>query len=147
MDACRAYAFTIRDLSLPRRVYLAMVPGHEANPTNTRRPLATVISVLAEVLGTKYQPEPDAITRTETTPKLAHHGNRVSEALEQSLTLRNPERFAGRTVILLDDIATTGTSFRICRGLLEQIGCRVGCLALAETRYEKPRQLKLPFPV
>ncbi len=51
-----------------------------------------------------------------------------------SISVVKAHLIRGRQVLLLDDIVTTGNSFRACRMLLEQNGATlVKCLALAQT--------------
>lgn len=58
--------------------------------------------------------------------------------LKNAFYLRHPEQLAGRRILLVDDVFTTGATLRSAASLLKQAGARRVCalaLARAELRY------------
>lgn len=107
-------------------VAIAVVPSHD--PVRFVTPIRT----LAQALATEG--------RTDATSCLVRHtriqrivlGGQSTRALHrQTITVENAELVAGRSVLLLDDVAKSGASLLACRDLLMEAGAaRVQCLAL-----------------
>lgn len=62
--------------------------------------------------------------------KLATGGERSKDIHKKSISLLNPERVKGRTILLIDDITTTGNSLITCRDILFENGVE-GVLTIA----------------
>lgn len=105
-------------------------------PSSTKEKRNTGIRRLAMKLAALHQ-RTDAtacLIRTKTIPKAALGGERSREIQLDSLIINQATLIAGKTVILLDDVTTTGTSMEACRDLLLVAGAKtVYCLALGQT--------------
>ncbi|UIF86086.1 ComF family protein [Cupriavidus sp. UYPR2.512] len=74
------------------------------------------------------------LERVQAIQKLAKGGARNIDVHRQSIAVRNQARIAKKTVLLLDDVATTGNSFNACSQLLDTSGTAlVMPLAIART--------------
>lgn len=77
--------------------------------------------------------EADNLVKTKETPKQARLSRKdrlVSQ--KNAFSLRKPERIDGKTVILFDDISTTGTTLKEAERVLKNAGVhRVICVSLA----------------
>jgi hypothetical protein len=119
------------ELGLHQDTLVAIVPGHDAAPTNAARPLARVVARLVNWNGL-LQPAVDAVIRHAEIPKLATGGDRAIEV--HLASMRVAATVARREVFLIDDVATTGNSLLAARRLLELAGAhRVAAVALART--------------
>jgi predicted amidophosphoribosyltransferase len=69
--------------------------------------------------------------------KKAHGGARNYRLEKLSLKVENVELIKGKDVVLLDDVVTTGTSFKAARELLLENGAKsVNCFALGRTNWD-----------
>lgn len=74
------------------------------------------------------------LVRYEKTRKLSEGGRRQPEVHLDSIRVESENIILGRHVSLIDDVTTTGNSFRACRQLLLGIGAQsVHCFAFAKT--------------
>ena len=79
----------------------------------------------------------DCLQRTKKISKLATGGSRGILAHLNSIQVVNPEIIKGRLVFLLDDVATTGNTFRACKMLLFKAGAMaIKSHALGKTYIE-----------
>jgi len=123
----------LKQLSLPSHVILVIVPGHEARVTNVGRPLGCVAQNLAAA-DQRYTASVDTLIRTQTIPKLASHGHRSLDHHLASMTVTGATALIGATVVVLDDVVTTGHSIAAARRLLLVAGAkRVAAVALGRT--------------
>ncbi len=108
---------------------VAVVPSRDATRTGSGiRDVAQRLAVNGRSDATS------CLVRHTTIPKLACGGDRRVEVHLGSISVVGAHLIRSREVLLLDDITTTGNSFRACRMLLEQNGAAlVKCLALAQT--------------
>ncbi len=132
--AARDFARVLRPMLLPARTVLAVVPGHQVSLTNRNSPLGRVVASLVDEIGPRFLDGSDVLVRHHTIEKLVTGGERGPEVHTGSIRVARPELVAGRCVIVLDDVTTTGNSLGACRALLREAGAtRVGALALART--------------
>lgn len=111
---------------------VCVVPSHEACCDNSNSPTARLAKGL--VKSNNLIDATNCIQRFRTIQKLAKGGDRNLEVHVNSVHIVNPELIEGKTVLLLDDVMTTGNSLRACRKLLLDAGAEnVLCLALAQT--------------
>jgi len=79
--------------------------------------------------------QPDLLRRTKEVPKKATGGSRDIESERDSIEVHGKP---AKTVVLVDDVTTTGTSFRACAGKLLEAGAEnVICIALGKTKFKK----------
>lgn len=109
---------------------LAIVPGHEKGSISL--PLSNLIRVVAARIGAKAIP--GLLKRTSTIAKLAHGGDRSINVHLNSLAVTNHAEIENKTVLVLDDVMTSGNSLLACGNLLNIGSARsVHLLALAKT--------------
>jgi predicted amidophosphoribosyltransferase len=108
---------------------IAVIPSCDSTKTMSGiRDLAQLLARNSRIDATS------CLVRHTTIPKLAHGGDRGVEVHSGSINVVNINLIRDREVLLLDDITTTGNSFKACRILIEKNGATlVRCLALAET--------------
>ena len=67
---------------------------------------------------------------------LAGGGDRAIEVHLKSIEAKGPDRYRGKSILLIDDVLTTGNSMVACRQILMAAGAaKVHCLTLAKTTY------------
>jgi predicted amidophosphoribosyltransferase len=121
----------LKSLDMPIPVLIALVPGHEAKPTNVGCPLARVAQALA-VANPQLKADVDLVLRVKTIDKLAHGGYRGIEVHLNSLQVTR--RVPGTTVLVLDDVVTSGNSMAAARQLLtEKAAKHVAGISLCQT--------------
>lgn len=78
---------------------------------------------------------PDALVRRRATRRLAHQSARTRNLeLEGAIAVRRPDRIAGRRIVLVDDVLTTGSTARASTLALREAGAAsVGLLVAART--------------
>ena len=96
---------------------LVIIPGHEAAASNDGTPLACAAATIASATG--FTAASDSLIRTTSIEKLAKGGNRSIEVHLNSMELSEPDIISGETVVILDDIVTSGNSIAAARQLLE----------------------------
>jgi len=135
--AVRDFADAIAHTSaLPPSTILSIVPGSVASDSNEPRPMARVAHALARALAprSRFFARPDTLRRHMTIDKLARGGARFEQVHLDSIRVTAPRMVRGATVLLLDDVASTGNSIRACRRLLREAGAdRVAAIALGQT--------------
>lgn len=119
---------------------------------------ADSISGMNEVVSQMYASDPEHdssnwLRRTRSIPKAAQGGTRDEALHVQTMELLHPEQFRGRTVIILDDVKTSGASFKAACRVVKAAGAKqVVCLSLGRTysidkakefNFESPSQKEL----
>lgn len=108
---------------------IAVVP-----PRRAARKGSGIGDVARRLAGNGRADATSCLVRHTTIPKLACGGDRRVEVHLGSIGVAGVHLVRNREVLLLDDITSTGNSFKACRILLEQNGAvLVKCLALART--------------
>lgn len=135
-NAARDFKDGLRQLGLRDGTVLAVVPGHMARASNEGDPLARVVALLARQDG-RYVPMVDSLIRTETVEKKTLGGSRGVGVDLRSMKVTNPAALRNRTVVILDDVSTTGGTLSAARQLVERAGAkRTAAIALGRTvRY------------
>lgn len=76
------------------------------------------------------------LRRTMQIPKLATGGDRAVKVHLESLAVEYADQFQSGTILLIDDVLTSGNSFIACRKLLLDAGAgEVVCVALGKTNH------------
>ena len=111
---------------------VCVVPSHMASSDNSASPTARLAKGLVE--SNNLIDATNCILRVRSIQKLSKGGDRGLEVHLNSVKVVNSEVIKGKTVLLLDDVMTTGNSLSACRQLLLDAGAEnVLCLALAQT--------------
>ena len=132
-EAAKDSWFGLERLSLTKRTVLVVVPGHEERPSNVGRPLARVAECLAKADG-RFVAGIDSLIRSSTVPKKSHGGMRDFSVELASITVSKSPNLSVETVVILDDVVTTGTSMTVARHLCKAAGAkRVAAVALGRT--------------
>jgi predicted amidophosphoribosyltransferase len=110
-----------------------MIPGHKARDTNAGTPLARVVENLAKGDG-RFVSSVETLIRFRDINKLASGGDRGVAVHLNSIRVQQPPSVKGQTMVVLDDITTTGNSMDAARQLLTLAGAiRIGGIALGRT--------------
>lgn len=119
------------DPEIASHVAIACVPSHD--PWKPGAGIRQVAQALASRNG--RQDATSAVVRTHRIRALKLGGNRSIEHQLEGLVAQDVELVYGRSVLLLDDVTTSGNSLRASRQRLLEAGAfRVKMLALAQTR-------------
>jgi hypothetical protein len=110
--------FARLDPLLADGVAVAVVPSHD--PFRTDTPMRELARRLAE--GHDRADATGCLVRTEKIRRITFGGPSYAGLHRHSIRVEDPERVAGRAVLLLDDIARSGASLRACRALLLEAG-------------------------
>ena len=111
---------------------VCVVPSHMASVDNSMSPTARLAKGL--VKSNNLIDATNCILRVRSINKLSRGGNRDLAVHLNSVKVVNSDVIKGKTVLLLDDVMTTGNSLDACRQLLLRAGAKnVLCLALAKT--------------
>ncbi len=112
---------------------VAIIPGHEAAASNRETPLARAAEAIAAA--SDYTAAPDSLVRTRSIDKLADGGDRSVNTHVTSMAIPDPTIVRGQTVVIIDDIVTTGNSIAAARQLLEAASAeRIAAVAIGRTR-------------
>jgi predicted amidophosphoribosyltransferase len=126
------YFFQFLSKAIKKAEVLVVVPGHDpAKPASALHQLATE---LAKHCGCADGGK--TLVRQSKIQKLSSGGDRSIEVHLNSVVVTDPAIVAGKSVLLLDDVMTTGHSLLACRKLLMQAGAvKVQCVAMGRTTY------------
>jgi len=125
-----AHFVDILDKAITPRITLSFVPSHDA--TKKTSGIRLLVVKLAAKNG--RQDATDCIIRTKTIPKLSQGGNRNEAVQLDSLKITETEKVFGKTILIIDDVTTTGNSLKACKKLFIEAGAaRVRSLALGMT--------------
>jgi phosphoribosyl transferase-like protein len=121
------------DLEPPPGSLLSVLPGHRARESNADTPLARLADCLSR-RDSRLRVSVDTLIRCRDVAKLATGGDRSLEIQVASMRVADAARVAGATVVVLDDIVSSGQSMAAARELLMRAGAaRVACVAIART--------------
>jgi Phosphoribosyl transferase domain len=127
------FSTSLSQLELPAGVLLAVIPGHKARDTNAGTPLARVVENLAKG-DSRFVSSFETLIRFRGIHKLASGGDRSVAVHLNSIRVQQPPSVNGQTLVVLDDITTTGNSMDAARQLLASAGAiRIAGIALGRT--------------
>ena len=89
--------------------------------------------VLARGLGIAFWPRVLAKTRS-TGPQVGLSQAQRHANLNGAFALAAGNKVAGKSLLLIDDVTTTGTTLRKCAAVLKKGGARVTAITLAQSR-------------
>lgn len=120
------------DRLIPEGTILVTVPSHD--PASSESGITILARRLSE---TGRVDATSCLKRITQIEKLTHGGDRSINTHLGSIRVQETDLFKGKTVVLLDDVTTTGNSLLACKNLLIQAGAReVIPLALGKTKWE-----------
>lgn len=121
----------LKSLDMPEPIVVAIIPGHAEKTSNAGCPLARVAQALAAA-DKRLKADIDLILRTKTIEKLATGGSRSINVHLESMKVTR--RVPDATVIVLDDVVTSGNSMAAARQLLMDKAAKyVAGIALGQT--------------
>lgn len=111
---------------------IAVVPSHD--PAKVASGISTLASRLAQARG--CHDGSACLVRHTKINKLSAGGDRSVQVHLNSIHVVDPASIAGKSILLIDDVMTTGNSLLASRILLMGAGAgNVRCLALGRTTY------------
>jgi hypothetical protein len=120
-------------LRLPQKALLMMVPGHRVARSNCETTLARLVEALADK-NHALVASVNTLIRCRDVEKLSVGGRRSMAVHEGSMRVLQPPWVGGETVVVIDDIVSTGHSMAAARELLTRAGAaRVACIAIGRT--------------
>ena len=116
-------------------IAVAVVPGHDPRKQNSGiRQVAQRVAIKNSLHDLTI-----AVQRRVRIQPLHRRGSNDPEHLRASLAVPTPLLVKGQTIVLLDDVTTSGNSLAVCRDLLLENGAaRVKMMALGKT-WTPPR--------
>jgi len=116
-------------------VFDAVVPV----PADLRRrhgfqPVRAMGRVLARRLGIGFWPR-TLLKKKHTLPQVGLSQAQRKVNLDGAFMLAAGKKVAGSSILLIDDVATTGTTIGKCAAVLQRNGARVTALTLARSRF------------
>lgn len=104
------------------QILLPLLPSSHGNlaiaavPSSTKNNQEHGITKLAQFLAQELSvmDATHCLQRVITIPKAATGGTRKKSIHENSLDVEHPEELKGKTILLLDDVVTTGNSISVC---------------------------------
>lgn len=111
---------------------VATVPGHEA------RSMSPALEDISRAIAARLRitARPDLLSRTRTIDKLAHGGNRSVQVHLSSMEVTDHLEIVGKSILLIDDVRTSGNSLEAGAALLLRAGAvAVHLLAIGQTTY------------
>lgn len=132
--------FSKLDKILAPEIPIAIVPSSEPNkPNPALLALAKRLAENGRADATSSLRRHQSITSSRLLRQNEHTGNTIDEHLS-SIQIAEPSKVAGKVILILDDVVTTGTTFMACRKLLLDAGvAEVICLALGKTQQRKQK--------
>lgn len=137
-DFMRSLAVNYFDLSHYDKMstVICAVPGHNPEKPNQVRRLCGAIAEDCGFIDGSF-----LVTKLYETDSFCRAGIRDANDLRDSIKVEGV--FSGLHVVLIDDVATTGTSFKVVSDLLMQAGAAsVRCVALGQTVKLTDRRLQ-----
>ena len=98
------------------------------------QPVPAIGRELARRLGIGFWPRV-LIKKRSTLPQVGLTQAQRKVNLDGAFALAPGKRLAGKSVLLLDDVTTTGTTVRRCAAVLKRHGARVTAITLARSRF------------
>lgn len=121
-------------LSEKTQFAIAVVPSHDGRKNTGIREIAECLAEWGDRVDAT-----SCLKRHTICGKQAKGGRRSLEKHLKTIQVRHPEYIQGQTVLILDDVSTTGASFEACKKLLLEAGAtNVVCLAMGKTSLDNP---------
>ena len=120
--------------------------------TNVPRRRAAIINYgmdhaadVAKILAKHFNCEYRSILYSESTkPQKSTHGDERESNVEFEIKETDPEPLVGKTVVIVDDIVTTGASVATAGALIRSLGAKdIVAASFASTYKDKPQALRM----
>lgn len=98
-------------------LYFAAIPSSKPNSTN--RGLDRLVSLLLADIGDQYR---QTLVRTKEKKQASRGGTRDINTNYETMSVVNHNEIRGKTVVVIDDVYTTGSSIEAAAKLLEEHG-------------------------
>ena len=121
-----------------RLIYLAAVPPSSPNGGQSLKRLIRQVTNRSEL----YKDLSSILKTTKIRGKKAQRNRFTDEELAQTIDVEKQPIDHSGVIILLDDVVTTGQSFRVCRTKLRQSGIANDILHLAMAKTDRHSQQK-----
>lgn len=108
-------------MPVPVHVFRRIIRGY-----NQAAPIAKALSNVWKIRFDEQSLRKKSYTRSQ----VSNSANQRLSAVEGTFELKNPERFKGLHVLIVDDVLTTGATLDACAQLLVSAGARVSFLTL-----------------
>jgi len=129
VPAAISHYTSIVDNRIGDKAYIACIPPHAPGRDSSVREMGRRLSQLK-----RRTDATECLVRHKAITKLSRGGPRHVQVHLTSVRVQNAHLIRGQNVTLIDDVTTTGNSFRACRQLLLDAGATsVRCLAIAKT--------------
>jgi ComF family protein len=98
------------------------------------QPVRSLARLLARELRIEFLP--DLLLKKKSTPPQVGLSQAQRKAnLDGAFALASKKKLAGKKILLIDDVFTTGTTISKCAAILSKSGARVTAITLAQTRF------------
>lgn len=133
MDAIE-YFFDYLDELFEKNVSICVVPSHEESSAND-----SGVARLARILAQEGRKDKvNFLLRKTTVEKRAAGGDRSYQSQRESIKINPDISVLEDTVIVMDDVTTTGNSLQACRDILLDAGAsHVAMYAIGKTVFEE----------
>jgi len=97
-------------------------------------PIRAMGRLLALELGIEFLPDL-LLKKKSTLPQVGLSQAQRKANLDGAFVLAGRQKPAGKKILLIDDVTTTGTTIKKCAAILSKSGARVTALTLAQSRF------------
>ena len=123
------------DRELEKGIVLCVVPSHKAAGQN----MSGIARTVRRAASNGRVDAVDLLIRLKTVDKLSGGGKRTTQVHYDSIVYNNEIDVAGKTVVLVDDITTTGNSLIACRNIILKKAKAKRCVMFALAQTDRSR--------
>lgn len=128
------FANDFNDVPVNSNTIFCRVPGSSEIPYDSHDPISLLINEIIKRKGNSMNDGADFLERIYAVEKSHDGGERTVQKQLDSIKIKYGVSLLGKTVYLIDDISTTGTTLLACSHILYKAGAsHVICFCLAKT--------------
>lgn len=147
MGRFMALRFVAAGLDAPQKPLVAPVPLHSSRLWKRGYNQSALLGkAFARRQGWRF--EPDVLRRTKRTPSLdGLSGAERRTVLEGAIVVAHSQAVAGRDIVLIDDVVTSGATSGACVQALKSAGANrviIACYARVTYAHDAKRELEVP---